>query len=336
MSAQKKVLIPGGTGAMGVYLVPELLKLGYAVDVVSLDDKVSNDPNLRYFKANFKEDGVAEEFLKNGYDGIIDFMVYETHEFKEKVFPLIENCGHYIFLSSYRVYANEEHPITESSPRLLDVSTDREFLASDNYSLYKARGENFLNASELQNWTAVRPAITFSQRRYQLVTMEAGVIVQRAREGKTVILPEEAMNVQATMTWAGDVAKMIARLLFNEKAYREVYTVSTSEHNTWGTIAEYYRELIGMKYITVPRDVFLSITAPEGGMDSVWQLDYDRLYDRIVDNSKILAATGLKQSDFTTVYDGLKRELSNLPKDVVFSDPRNAYMDAYLKEHNLT
>ena len=30
---KKKVLVPGGTGAMGVYLVPELLKMGYQVDV---------------------------------------------------------------------------------------------------------------------------------------------------------------------------------------------------------------------------------------------------------------------------------------------------------------
>ena len=36
--SKKKVLVPGGTGAMGVYLIPELLHLGYAVDVVSLDD----------------------------------------------------------------------------------------------------------------------------------------------------------------------------------------------------------------------------------------------------------------------------------------------------------
>lgn len=28
---QKKILVLGGTGAMGVYLVPELLKMGYQV-----------------------------------------------------------------------------------------------------------------------------------------------------------------------------------------------------------------------------------------------------------------------------------------------------------------
>ena len=33
----KKVLVLGATGAMGMYLVPELVSMGYQVDAVSLD-----------------------------------------------------------------------------------------------------------------------------------------------------------------------------------------------------------------------------------------------------------------------------------------------------------
>ena len=331
MSVQKKILIPGGTGAMGTYLVPELLRMGYRVDVVSLDDRTSDHPSLRYFRANFKEDGIADTFLKNEYDAIVDFMVYGTDEFCEKVFPLIRGCGHYIFLSSYRVYANEEHPITERSPRLLDISKDQKFLATDDYSLYKARGENFLKASDLPNWTAIRPAITFSQRRYQLVTLEAPLVVGRARAGKKVVLPREALSVQATMTWAGDVAKMIARLLFNPATYREIYNVSTAEHNTWETVASYYQRLIGLEYVAVDKEDFLNLVT-DGTEHPRWQLEYDRLFDRIVDNTKILNVTGLKQSDLTPVYDGLARELNALPQNVLFTDDtRNAKMDAYLK-----
>ena len=70
----KKILVPGGTGVMGTYLVPELLKLGYAVDVVSLDARTSGNPNLRYFTANFLDDAAAREILANDYDGMVDFM----------------------------------------------------------------------------------------------------------------------------------------------------------------------------------------------------------------------------------------------------------------------
>lgn len=324
---------------MGVYLVPELVKLGYAVDVVSLDDIRSNDPSVRFFKANFKDDTVVEDFLKNDYDCIADFMIYNGPEFRRNFRRLAENCGHYIYLSSYRIYAGE-HPVTENSPRLLDVSADREYIAErDNeYSLYKALGEDVLKASGLTNWTAVRPAITFSKRRFQLVILEADTIVYRARAGKTVLLPGQAMNVQATMSWAGDVARMISRLILNKNAFGEIYTVATAEHHSWKQIADYYSELIGMKYAVVDKEEFLSCLSQNNSKWVRWQLDYDRLFERIIDNSKILNAAGMKQSELTTVYDGLKRELDALPRDA-FSDcgntERNRLMDAFTAAHGL-
>ena len=42
---------------------------------------------------------------------------------------------------------------------------------------------------------------------------------------------------------------------------------------------------------------------------------YDRKYSREVDNSKILAATGLSSADFTSIADGLKIELFEKRKD---------------------
>lgn len=340
MNNQKKVLVPGGTGAMGTYLIPELLKLGYKVDVVSLDDMTSDNPSLRYFKANFKDDAFVSEILKNDYDAIVDFMIYGGSEIKQKCCRLIENCGHYIYLSSYRIYANEEHPITEKSPRLLDVSTDREYLAAADYeySLYKAIGENVLHESGFNNWTAIRPAITFSKRRFQLTILEADSIIYRARAGKTIILPQEALGVQATMSWAGDVAKMISRLVLNKAAFGEIYTVATAEHNTWETIAEYYKKLIGLKYVAVDKEDFLSCLTKGNKQPIRWQLDYDRLFDRVIDNSKILNIAGIKQSELTTVYDGLKREISGLPEDAFMDcgeNQRNLLMDEYIKANKI-
>ncbi|MBQ8509994.1 MAG: NAD-dependent epimerase/dehydratase family protein [Clostridia bacterium] len=335
----KKILILGGTGAMGVYLVPELLSMGYAVDVVSLDAVESDNSNLRYIQtANAKDMTFLAELLKNDYNGIVDFLIYNTADFEAHHRLLLEHTDHYIYLSSYRVYANEEHPIVETSPRLLDVSKDEEFRPVEDYSLYKARGEDILKASSFSNWTAIRPAITYSKRRFQLVTLEANVVVNRALAGKTVVLPKEAMGVQATMSWGGDVAKMIARLLLNKAACRDVFTVATSEHNTWETVAGYYRELVGLNYITVDKEDYLSILDPNeqpGRRFARWQLDYDRLFDRIVDNSKILNITGLKQSELSSLYDGLKRELSALPKGIFFpgSEAVNQRMDAYLENH---
>ncbi len=347
MSTQKKILIPGGTGAMGVYLVPELLRMGYAVDVVSLDngnlptdtavvDSLLPDTHhsyaLRYFKGNFKDPAFRGELLANRYDCIVDFMIYLTDEFAAVHKELLAATDHYIYLSTYRIYANEEHPIRETSPRLLDVSTDEAFLSTEDYSLYKARGENMLRASGFTNWTGIRPAITYSKRRFQLVTLEADVVIHRARTGKTLLIPAEAMNVQATMSWAGDVAKMISRLVLNPAATGEIYSVCTAEHHTWGEVAEYYRDLAGLRYEAIPKEEYLALWHPQSQQAARYQLDYDRLFDRIMDNTKILTLAGMEQDELMPLYDGLKTELARLPADVwLTSGSRlNLTMDEYL------
>lgn len=338
MENQKSVLVLGGTGAMGVYLVPELLAKGYRVDVVSLDDVKSEHPNLTYTVGNAKNEAFIRPILARGYDGIVDFMIYSTELFETRCRLLLENTGHYIYLSSYRVYADEAHPITETSPQLLDVSKDADMLSTDTYALAKARQEDILERSEFRNWTVVRPAITFSKFRYQLVTLEASVIVRRAFEGKKVLLPREALGAQATMTWAGDVAKLFSRLLFNEKALCEHYSLCTAEHNTWETVAGYYRELIGLEFVPIPEADYLTLIDPKEPMRGArWQLEYDRMFDRVMDNRKVLAATGMRQCEMTAVYDGLKRELAALPRDTVWKNDAAlcARMDAYIEAHGL-
>ena len=334
----KKVLIPGGTGAMGVYLVPELLNLGYEVDVISLDEKQSDSQKLRYFKADAKDAGYIEKILENGYDAVVDFMIYPTKEEYETFIPLyLKNTEHYIFLSTYRVYANEEHPIRETSPRLLDASKDQVLLTSGDYCIYKAQSEEFLRTSGYSNWTAIRPAITYSKRRFQLITMEYNLVVRRMMESKTLVLPEPAMNIEATMSWAGDVAKMIAGLVLNPSALREIYSVCTAEHHTWREIAEMYSQIGELKYITVDTDTFLNIISP-GNIYARQQLIYDRYFDRIMDNSKILEITGMKQSELMPLRKGLEMELSALKKEnIKWQSFDGAYnrMDEYLAQIGL-
>lgn len=331
----KKILLLGGTGAMGVYLTPILVEMGYMIDVVSLDTVENENRFVRYITADGRDIGVLRDLLANSYDAIVDFLIYPESccPFGKVSNLFLESTDHYIYLSTYRVYA-DEHPITEDSPRLLDASTDASFLATDDYALYKAKGEDILRASVHRNWTAIRPAITYSKRRFQLVTLEANAWLERARTGKTVLLPESAMNHEACMSWGGDVAKMIARLLLNSSALGEFYTVSTSEHHTWREIAEYYRDLIGLNYKVVDDEAYLSCVSVNMSYDRCrYQLIYDRCFDRVIDNTKILRATGMKQEELMPLYDGLHRELSALPSTPVFG--KNAVseqMDIILKQ----
>lgn len=308
----KKILVIGGTGAIGRYAVQELLNEGYQVDVLSLDHVISDHPYLKYMVGPGKDIKYMKQLLvKEHYDGIVDFMLYRTVSFTDRFQIFLENTDHYIFLSSYRVYADDK-VITENSPRLLDVSDNAEYLATEDYSLYKARCENILNASKYSNWTIVRPSITYSVKRYQLVTWEADVLIPRTLKKQKILLPREAMDVETVMTWAGDSGKMFAKLMFNEKAYRETFTLATAEHHPWSYVAECYSELIGAQFELTDKETYVRIKSPGDtiNMPQMWQLDYDRLFHRVIDNSKILSVTGLKQEDFMPLKEGLRRELS--------------------------
>ncbi len=326
----KKVLLVGGNGALGVYLTEEALKKGYKVDVLCFEDEISRNENLTYIRHDGKDYGFIKELLKNGYDAVVDFMIYDTvEEYKPFGDLYLKNTSHYLFLSTYRVYAGE-YPITETSPRLLDVEKPSDFVNKYEYSIYKAEEENYIRSTGYKNWTILRPSITYSKHRFQLTILEADVLVWRMRRGKTVVLPEGAMDVQGTLSWAGDFGKSVVELLFNEKAYGEAFTVSTSEHHTWREIAEIYKKIGGLKYVTVDDDTFIK-ELYDGSVYAYQQLKYDRCYNRVIDNSKILAAAGRKQSDYMKLEDGLKKELAQYDGSLYYA-PRNEKMDKLLEK----
>ena len=331
----KKVLVLGATGAMGRYLVPELVKLGYAVTGVGLEEKAPWD-GAAYVKGNAVDKKFLEKILAEKFDGIVNFMCYAAQPFKDYYEMFLENTEHYIFLSSCRVYDDKEQPVKETSPRLWDSSEDEVLRASHDYCIHKAQDEDLLNASPYKNWTIVRPATTFSTMRLQLVTLEFSNFINRAMLGKKVVLPVQAKDKPATLSWGGDVAKLMARILFKEEAKREAYNVCSAEHRTWEEIAAYYRELIGVETVWVDKEDYLKILSPEMKLGVRWQLEYARLFRRITDNSKVLALTGLTQEDMMPMYDGLKLEIGNIPADYVPKDTEvGLRMDEYLKAHNL-
>lgn len=335
---KRKVLVLGSTGAMGRYLVPYLADMGYLVTAVSLDDEVPYSEKVTCIKGDAEDMDFVAPLVSQHFDGIVNFMCYDevTTDFADWYRLFLDNTDHYIFLSSCRVYADEEVPVKETSPRLWDVSCDKELLESHDYCMYKARSEDLLWNSDYNNFTIVRPATTFSNMRFQLVTLEATNTVGRALKGKKVVLPIQAKDKPATLCWGGDVAKMIAHLMFKPVAMREAYNVCSSESHTWGEIADYYKELCGLEAVWVDKEDYLKIKSPSGSKTVRWQLEYARLFRRITDNSKVLAATGLKQEDCMPLFDALKMMIDAIPEGYVFPDNKaDARMDAYLEENGL-
>ncbi len=300
----KKVLLIAGGGTLGTYTAIELRRLGVKVDVICLEDKYSEDSNLRYFKADATLEYLKELFKITHYDGIVNFIHYPNYlDYIPYHELLSNNTEHLIFLSTYRVYANEEHPITESSPQLIDVIDNPLFHEKETYALSKSKAERFLADNPYpKNWTVVRPVISFSDKRLDINMVTGHTVINALKENKAIKLPLEAKKLTAGLDWAGNVGKLIANLLFKKECIGEAYTVSSAQNLTWEEVAEIYTELLNVKFEWVPANF------PE----TSWQWHHDRAYDRKIDNSKILNATGFKPSDFKSIREGIYIELKKL------------------------
>lgn len=301
---RKKALLIAGGGTLGGYTSEELLKRGWEVDVILLEKRVSLQPALRYFTARVDDGLLRELFAENRYDTVIDFIHYsDPAAYRARAELLLANTDQLIFLSSYRVYADEETPVRETSPLLLDVVKDPDFLENETYAVPKTKNERYLRSAGKRNFTIVRPLISFSHYRLDLICTGAPLLLLRRKEGKPVLLPEEARTKHAGVGWAGNIGKMFASLAGNEKALGETFTLGHDENLTWEEVAGIYRDVMGLETVWVETPVYAKTLSDR------FYLRYDRLYDRLIDNSKLRGATGLRREDFLGVREGLQREV---------------------------
>lgn len=301
-----KIIVFGGTGAMGVPLVKLLADSGHEVYITSRRERRYDSKNIHCIVGNARDMDFLKIILKDSYDVLIDFMNYTLSEFSERLDLILASVGHYIFLSSCRVYAKSNAPITEATPRLLDVCEDKEFLATEEYALTKAREENLLYDSAYKNWTIVRPTVTYNANRLQLGCYELENWLPRAIQGKPVVFFDDLADKLTSMTYGGDVAKGIAYLIRNPKALGETVNIASPESKTWAEIIQIYKSALkkvdsrySLKIVMLPHAEDCEII-----FGRKWRLKYNRLYNRQFDSSKMNLLSGNKMT-YMPIEDGL-------------------------------
>lgn len=310
-----KILVLGGTGAMGTPLV-EILSEDHQIFVTSRKQH-TNCCSVQYVQGDAHKYAffmqVLEEYAP--FDAIVDFMIYQTAEFKTRLPLLLSATKQYIFLSSSRIYANSKEPLTEASPRLLDVSTDRSYLSTDEYALAKARQEDLLAHSESRNWTIVRPYITYNVKRLQLGVFEKESWLFRALHGRTIVFPQNIAECYTTLTYGGDVAAGIAKLVGNPAALGEKVHITAPEALKWSDVLGVYLDTL--EDFTGRRPPVIYTPSPEWLMDVKKDYDvvrYDRLFNRRFNNDKFRSVCGTYS--FLPARKGLRMCLSHFLQEV--------------------
>lgn len=313
-----KILLLGGTGAMGKHLT-SILSKSKSITFVTTRKKLSSTSYVKYIEGNAHNVDFLDEVLcLESWDVIVDFMVYSTIEFNTRVKKLLNSTKQYIYISSARVFDYSENPITEESSRLLDSSVDVDFLSTDEYSLTKARQENILSNSNYKNWTIIRPYITYSEIRLQLGVYEKEDWLYRALKGKTIVFSSDLRDKLTTLTYGLDVANCIYYIINNPKALGQSYNATTKKNIYWKDVLELYLSVLTEYLGYTPNVLYLNDVEFKKCTHSEYQVIYDRFFDRKFDNS--LIAEFIDTKNFISPFLGLKQCLAEFLENPKFTN----------------
>lgn len=310
-----KILVLGGTGAMGQPLV-QILSKDNDVYVTSRKERIS-EGRIKYICGNAKDKCFLENILiDNHWDAIVDFMIHSEETLRELVPLFLENTKQYVFISSSRVYAETDGLITESTPRLLEASIDEEYLKTSEYALSKAREEDILLKSGRSNFTIIRPTISYNTYRLQLGVLEKENWLYRALKGRSIVFSEDIRDKITTMTLGSDVSQGIASIIGKENALGEIFHITSPISLPWSEVLQVYLSVL-KKHLG--KDVPVVITKKSVNLKFKWriyQVIYCRYFNRSFDNSKIAKYCDITQ--FTPPQKGLAECLDKFLQKPIF------------------
>ncbi len=272
------------------------------VIVTSRSEHFSNNKGILFIRGDAMNLVFLKHILNERYDAIIDFMLYDANTFATRIDLLLKSTKQYFFLSSARVYADQDRPITEKDPRLIDISDDSEYLQTQEYAIEKARCENILSACAGSNYTIIRPYITYSEYRLQLGVLEKENWLYRVLHGRSIVFSEDIAGNKTTMTFGRDVAVGINALIGNKEAFGETYNITLEKSYSWNEILACY--LNTLKRFGIEPKVFYTKKATSLKFPAnKYQVLYCRYFNRAFNNDKIRKYVDL--SSFTDTMEGV-------------------------------
>ena len=290
------ILIIGGTGNMGRPLVKSLVEGGHRVSVVCRR-KVNEEETLRlanaggvYLYGDAKDRQFMDEVLSRHFDAIVDFCIYSSKEFRERVNGFLDKTDQYVCLSTAAVYADIPTPKNESSPRYMEVDPPVEGTAKWNWYCYeKARIEDMLHKSGKQNWTIVRPGVTMNANHVGWGLWWNDNWLGRIIRGRRVVVEKDILDFKFSLSSGTQVALLIGAVIGNEKALGEVFNVCSGEVWSWKELLDAYKVIVSKCGYRLKVSYVNSQDVIKANPRSEYVYTRARLLDRVFDNAKIFS-----------------------------------------------
>lgn len=256
------ILVTGGAGFIGSHVARYLVKMGNKV--ICLDDLSGG------FEDNIPDEAelivgsiidtklIAELFQKYKFDYVFHLAAYAaeglSHFIKKFNYEnnligsinlinasIINKVKCFVFTSSIAVYGENQLPMTEETIPMPE----------DPYGISKLAVELELKASYKMfglNYIIFRPHNVYGENqnigdRYRNVI---GIFMNNIMQGKPMTIFGDGTQTRA-FTYIEDVAPIIAKSIYNKKAYGEIFNIGADQPYTVNELAGKVAEVMGIK-----------------------------------------------------------------------------------------
>lgn len=333
-----KILILGGMGAMGRPLTEYLSdNIENDIYVVCRHPKTFYAKNVTFILGDAFSKEFLAQTLKQGFDVIVDFLVWKPEVLNNRLEMIFTHCKQYITMSSSTIYAGVG-VLDETSPRLIDSYDEQEKTQVYRYHIKKSLCEDVIFNAPYKHWTLIRPAATFGIRKLKLLAYHKSVWLWRYVRGQSIVIPKNILDKRVTITYGGDVARALEKLVGNKKALGEVINVASDCPTTYRELLQLlqmllptiYGKELRIKYIAEASEIWKNIP------DQYDALKKDRELDRCYSIEKLTRICGEK-IEFGDLRENLKiclkELLSNPEKNLGNPKPDfNGWMDRIAHE----
>ena len=247
-----KVVVIGGTGHIGTFLIPRLIEAGHQVTVVSRQQNTPYQTNATWQQVQWvtldrirlEEDGTFGKAIADlSPQIVIDLICYKPESARQIVSALQDRLEHYLHCGTIWVHGFKvETPSEEGHPRRPIGDYGIRKAAIEAYLLKEVDQQRFpvtvLHPGHIvgPGWGPINPVGNFNRQ-----------VFSQLANGQEVLIPHLGLETLHHVH-ADDVAAGFMQALINrEKAVGESFHILSEKAMTWRGYAEAIAEWYGQK-----------------------------------------------------------------------------------------